>query len=320
MSIQPNTGKLARALQVVLALEVTILVIGLGMACLRGWITPHTWLLGAAGWWLGSRALAVGNNFIKTQWHRSPRVPEHQIGLLGTLRLLWGEYYTTLVVYSFLFPFEAWLVPQAPKAAVEGKGMPIVLVPGFCCNRGYWALFARRLRQAGLGPVYAVSLEPLFGSIEDNAAALAREVSAALAASQSKQVILLGHSMGGLVIRQYLHSGHAHHVAHAICLGSPHHGTVIANGLASLGTDLKQMSLGSRWATEFNQNESAPCPAPITNIVTPHDNIVAPQESCLLHYPNSRNITLPGIGHLEMVLSGPVFECVVSVLRDRGNA
>lgn len=315
MSIQANTGKLARALQVVLALEVAVFVVGLGMASLVGWITPKTWLLAAAGWWLGSRAFAVGNNFIKTHWHRSPRTPEQQIGLLGTLRLLWGEYSTTLVVYTFLFPFEAWLVPQAPKPAGSGTGTPILLVPGFCCNRGYWALFISRLRRAGLGPIYAVSLEPLFGSIEDNATALGREINAVLAASQSERVILLGHSMGGLVIRQYLHSGQAQRVAHAICLGSPHHGTVIANGLANLGTDLKQMSHGSRWAAEFNQNESDPCPVPITNIVTPHDNIVAPQGSCLLNYPNASNIALPGIGHLEMVLSRPVFECVASVLR-----
>ena len=75
------------------------------------------------------------------------------------------------------------------------------------------------------------------------------------------------------------------------------------------------MSHGSSWAEQFNQTEALPCPVPISAIVTPHDNIVAPQASALLHYPNARNVTLPGIGHLEMVISKPVFEATAAELR-----
>jgi pimeloyl-ACP methyl ester carboxylesterase len=316
MTRQPDSGRLARAMQAVLALELGLLGAGLGALWYNGTISGKAWLLIAAGWYLGFRALALAKNFLQTQLSRSPRVPGHQLGPFGTLRLLWGEYWPTLIVYSFLFPFEARLVPLAPKAAAAGSGTPIVLVPGFCCNRGYWALFVRWLRQAGLGPVYAVTLEPLLGSIEANAAALRDFVEAVCAETKSDKVILIGHSMGGLVGRQYLHAGGAARIAQLICLGSPHHGTVIAEGIQGLGENLRQMSPGSAWAAQLNTHERAPCPVPVTSIVTPHDNIVAPQDSALLHYPNARNVILPGVGHLEMPVSRTVFSATLAALQE----
>jgi predicted alpha/beta hydrolase family esterase len=315
MTARARSGRLAFAMQIVLALEVAVLGGVLGAFWYNGVISGQTWLLIAAGWYFGVRALAVAKNFLQTEISRSPREPQHELGLAGTLRLLWGEYYSTLVVYSFLFPFEAWLVPQVPAPAADaGAGTPIVLVPGFCCNRGYWALFVRWFKQAGHGPVYAVTLEPLLGSIEQNAAALKGFVEAVCADAKTDKVILIGHSMGGVVIRSYLHGGGHARIEQAICIGSPHHGTVLANGLAPLGENLRQMSRGSSWIRQFNENEALPCPVPITAIVTPHDNIVAPQDSALLHYPNAHNVSLPGIGHLEMVISRPVFEAAVEAL------
>lgn len=313
---QPAGGRLARALQVMLALELGVLGLGLGALWYYAVISGLTWLLLAAGWYFGTRALAVANNFLKTHLHRSPRAVEHQIGLLKALRLLWGDYYATLIVYSFLFPFEARLVPLAPRQAAKGAGTPIILVPGFCCNRGYWLLFVRWLQQAGLGPVYAVTLEPLLGCIDENAKALGCIVEAICADTKSDKVILIGHSMGGLVSRSYLYAGGHARIAQIICIGSPHQGTVMARDLRRLGKNLSQMCPDSEWVVQLNARQHLPCPVPITSIVTAHDNIVAPQNSALLRYPNARNVILPGIGHLEMVISRPVFEATTAVLRE----
>jgi triacylglycerol lipase len=312
---QPDSGRLAHALQVGLALELGLLGAGLGALWYSGVISGLTWLLIAAGWYFGVRVLAVANNFLKTHLRRSPRATEHQISLMKSLRLYFGDLYATLIVYSFLFPFEAWLVPLAPKQAAKGTGTPIILVPGFCCNRGYWAHFVRWLRQAGLGPVYAVTLEPLLGCIDENAKALGHFVEAVCADTKSDKVILIGHSMGGLVSRSYLYAGGHARIAQIICIGSPHQGTVLANDLRKLGKNLSQMCPDSEWVVQLNARQHLPCPVPITSIVTPHDNIVAPQNSALLRYPNARNISLPGIGHLEMVISRPVFEATASILR-----
>lgn len=312
---QPATGRLARALQIVLLLEILILGPGLGLLWSEGRIAGGTWVALAGGWYFGFRAFAVGKNFWQTWRERTLPQLEHQIGLAATLRMLWGEYYATLIVYSFLFPFERWLVPQAPMAISRGNGMPLILIPGFACNRGYWRRFAGWLKDAGFGPVYAVTLEPVFGCIDEGARRLGERIEAVCAQTGADKVILIGHSMGGVSIRSYLHAGGSHRVAQAVTLGSPHDGTILTKGLSGLGRNLCQMSRGDAWAAALNAHQERDCPVPITAIVSPHDCIVAPQESCYLRYPNARNVVLPGIGHLEMVISRPVFEATVAALR-----
>lgn len=313
---QGDSGTLARALQVVLVLELLILGVGLGLLWSAGRLAGWQWLTLACGWYFGFRALAVAKNFWHTWRARSERAPEHHLGLLATLRLLWGEYYATLIVYSFLFPFESWLMPMAPRGAHPGSGIPLVLVHGFACNRGYWWFFARWLRDAGFGPIYAVSLEPLFGSIDEHARRLGERIEAVCRQTGAAKVVLIGHSMGGLVSRAYLHQDGARRIERIVTLGSPHYGTVLTKGLESLGENVRQMSRGSAWAATLNEHKQRDCPVPISAVITPHDNIVSPQDSCVLRYPNAHNLYTPGVGHLEMVVSRPVFEATLKALRD----
>lgn len=312
--LQPVTGRMARAMQIVLAVEIVAYALGANALMNNGWSAGSA-ILTVLLIYLGLRALATASNFIQTWMARSPKPPEHELGLIGTLRLIWGEYYATVICYSFLFPFEAWLVPLAPKAVQPGSGTPIILVPGFSCNRGYWGAMARYLKRQGYGPIFAVSLEPLLGSMEDNAEHLGRYVEAVCAETGAEKVVLVGHSMGGVVARIYVHEqGGDRRVAKILALGSPHEGTVLAVALQGAGADLKQMAIHSDWSKAFNENQAHPCPVPITAIITPHDNIVSPQSSTHLNYPNAKNVFLPGIGHLEMVISKPVMQAVAAEL------
>ncbi len=217
-TLQPASGRMARAMQVLLIIELTAYSFGAARLMANG-VSVLFALLSMAGIYLALRVVAVGNNFAQTWWARSPKPAEQQLGLFGTLRLFWAEYYATVICYSFLFPFEAWLVPLAPAPVRPGSGTPIILIPGFSCNRGYWGSMARYLHQRGLGPVFAVSLEPLLGSMEANARHLAGFVEAVCARTQSEKVILVGHSMGGVVARIYVHDQDgAHRVAKILAL------------------------------------------------------------------------------------------------------
>lgn len=307
-------GRLARGLQMVLVFDVIVAGVLPLMLCYSGALTGLGALALGLALYLSVRVLAVGKNFYSSYKHRSIPRPEHQLNQMETLRLWWGELWITVVTYSYLFPFES-NVPDAPNPAVEGKGTPIVLVPGFACNRGYWRFFLRFLAKEGFGPVYAVTLEPVLGRIDENAALLADKVEAICRTTDAQKVILIGHSMGGLTIRAYLHEGGAKRIAGVITLGSPHHGTRIAEDVKVLGACLREMCPGSEWAAALNAHEAQPCPVPITAIVTPQDNIVYPQSSAVLRYPNARNRTVKGVGHLEMIVSRPVMKLVASELR-----
>lgn len=307
-------GKLARGLQVLLVLEAMWAGLLPLLLCYAGVLSGIEALAWTLGLYLGARALVVSKNFYSAYRHRSPARPEHRVAGLSALRLWWGEFWITAVTYSYLFPFES-NVPEAPAPAAPGNGTPIVLVPGFACNRGYWRFFIRFLAKQGFGPVYAVTLEPVFGSIEANAGLLAQKVEAICKATGAPKVILIGHSMGGLTIRAWLHHGGVKRIAGIITLGSPHHGTAIARDVKLLGENLREMCPGSEWGAALNAHEAQPCPVPITAIVSPQDNIVFPQNSALLRYPNARNRIMPGIGHLEMIASRPVMQAVAAELR-----
>lgn len=309
-----GTGKLARGLQIAHAVESLWTVVLPLLLFLGGVMSGIEALLLGLGLYLALRVIATTKNYVVSWMHRSPVKPEHQLGLLGNLRLWWGEFWITVVTYTLLFTTES-RVPQAPAVAVPGKGLPIVLVPGFACNRGYWRFYLRFLRKLGVGPVFTVSLEPLFGSIDANAALLGQQVEAVCKATGRPKVILIGHSMGGLTIRSYLHRGGAARVVKAITLGTPHHGTLIAADVKALGEDLRQMCPDSAWGEAMTALEAQPCPVPITSIVTPHDNIVYPQASAWLRYPNAKNVVIPGVAHLEMIASRPVMQAVAAELR-----
>jgi hypothetical protein len=310
-----NTGTLANGLRKAFYVEFGLYGLWI-LLSLKGGDSLLSALCGPFLVWAGIRIVACGKNFLQTELDKSPRTPDEQLNLIQSLRLFWGELWITCLTYSFFFPFEKQFTPTAPKAGLAHQGHPIVLVPGFACNRGYWVLMRKWLAKAGYGKVYAVTLEPVFGSIEANAKNLATQIESICQHSGSDKVILIGHSMAGLTTRVYLHQlNGAERIAKIISLGAPHNGTSIAKGLQKLGKNLEQMQPSSEWSSDFNQATTGePCPVPFVNVVTPHDNIVAPQHSCRLSKTYAKQVVLPGIGHLEMVASKPVLNVILEEL------
>mgnify|MGYP001618077823 CR=1 FL=1 len=314
MTHQPLTGRMARTMQYVWLVE-TLLSASAAALMHRHGFAPSEIVAWLAGWFFGFRALIAADSFRNGERHKSPRKPEHQIGWLRALRLFVAEYWATLLTFGFHFPLERWRLPLAPVAAVAGRKTPIILIHGFICNRGYWKSFARALELANLGPVYAVSLEPLLGSVDEHARRLGEVIEQVCKSTGAPQVTLIGHSMGGLISRAYLHSGGTSRIVRIITLGSPHHGTYGAHPIRKLAVNAQQMCVKSEWLAALNAHESKNCPVPITSLLTPHDNIVYPQSSAVLNYPNARNVYFPGVGHVEMVLSPAVMQAVIAELQ-----
>ncbi len=264
----------------------------------------------------GLRLLMVLGNVIPTEQAKFPRSAVQQVSAWTGLTMLWREWVAALMTYPFLFAFEPWLMPNNPPKGAAHKGLPIVLVPGFFTNRGYLWAWRRHLVRHGYGQVYALSPTPVFESIERNAEHLAQFVQEVLQDTGAERVVLMGHSMGGQVIRLYLHRfGGLQHVAMAIAVGAPFRGTVLAAGKEKLGPILAQLTPANAWAEAFTaEAESAPCPIPFISIWSPHDTIVAPQDTSAVAAHYGRNIEMPGIGHMEMVTSIPVMQHLVAEL------
>ena len=189
--------------------------------------------------------------------------------------------------------------------------IPVLLVHGYLCNHRVWDRLAHKLHQAG-HPVLTIDLEPLFISIDEYAPRLEQAVTQICLLTSSPKVALIGHSMGGLVIRAWMRAYGAERVARVITLGTPHQGTKIewhpqtANG--------KQMHWHSDWLKTLAENETAATRQLIRMALTPQDNIVYPQnEQGLAGVPIT---TFAGLGHLELSQNKKVLQWIVTQLKD----
>ena len=244
------------------------------------------------------RMCITANNFIVTSRHASETPADYRIGLAGGARLFGEEFMATMLHSS-------WFMARAvPRESIHPGSLvpPVLLLHGYGCNCGYWAqltpmLDAERISYA------AVDLEPVLGSIDDYLQSVEQAVASLCTKTNAPKVIIVAHSMGGLVARAYLRTHGAACIAHVFTLGTPHHGTSLAN--MGVGRNAAQMRRSnhpdapeSAWLRQLAASEPAATRALITSFYTHHDNIVAPQTSSAL--PGARNIEFGGVGHVAM--------------------
>ena len=298
---------IARILRWLMLLQV-LAVLGLAYLAMQAWgvASPAMALLLAGAMLLAVRALIVARNFWQSRRLGSPVPAEYQLGAGGAARLFFGELRATLWTSSW-----GMLRPRLHAAdTIAGQGLPVLLVHGYVCNRGYWTKLSRQLAQAGIAHD-GIDLEPIGADIEDFVPQVEQAIEALCARTGSDRVIIVAHSMGGLVARAWLRHYGAARVARIITIGTPHHGTALANLAA--GTNARQMSriddAPSGWLAQLAAGETPETRALITSIYSHHDNIVAPQSSA--HLPGARNIAFGGIGHVALASDARVLRLVL---------
>jgi pimeloyl-ACP methyl ester carboxylesterase len=142
--------------------------------------------------------------------------------------------------------------PDAP--ALDGTRLA-VFVHGLGETDAAWRLHADPQR-----PGYGACLRRDFGyaplelrynsgrHISDNGRELARLLDRLTASAPVDEIVLVGHSMGGLVARSACHYGQlegrawASAVRHVFCLGSPHLGAPLEKGVNALGWALDKLA------------------------------------------------------------------------------
>lgn len=281
------------------------LFMGSSLVARAGW-SPRQAAVLALAWFLGARLLMVLLTFGLALGASSPVPEKLRIGLLGALRMVVGEYVALTVLFTVIQPFERfWLGPDRLARRADGRP-PLLLIHGYQCNRGFWFWLRPKLEAAGW-TVATHSLEPMWADIDSYAEGIATRIDEVLAATGAAQVILVGHSMGGLAIRAYLRRHGAAKVARIVTLGSPHHGSRLAR--LGLGRNARQMEDGSAWLDAL-----APAlPAASVSIYSCHDNYVYPQQACST-LEGARNVAIGGVSHLGMAFSSALRGKLLEVL------
>lgn len=207
--------------------------------------------------------------------------------------------------------FYRLLMPDPPPGP---HGMPILLVHGVLCNAGVWYPFARWLSRRGIGPVYAISYGPPLASIELFAEQVHDRIETILAATGPGQVMVIAHSMGGLVMRTYLRNHGGAKIARLVTVGTPHEGSALA--WLAFGACMGQMRPGNAWLGGLGSPGGDALP-PIVSLWSWHDTMVYPQTSSRAAY--AENVELTGIGHNALLTDRRVFERLATEIgRARG--
>lgn len=275
----------------------------------RGW-TPLEAASLALGSFLGLRLFVTALTF-SLMLANSDAVPERfRIGPVRALRIALEEYAALIALFSVIQPFEAvWLGPDRLGKST-GARPPLLLIHGYQCNRGLWFWLRPRLQAAGW-TVATHNLEPVWGNIDDYAQGIERRIDEVLTATGAARVILIGHSMGGLVLRAYLRRHGRDKVARIVTLGSPHQGTRLAR--LGLGRNARQMRIGSSWLAALARPGAVPLPPDSVSIFTFNDNYVFPQQACST-LEGAANVAISGVSHLGMAFSPVVLEKLLEAL------
>lgn len=257
-----------------------------------------------------TRVAITANSFRLSRRYSGALPNNAHIDFRSTAWLFFDEFSSSMLSSSWTMAFCAFNKRRVNNPA----GLPVLLIHGYGCNSGYWQAMSKALTAARISH-HAMTLEPVFASIDDYLPALHLAIEELLADCASTSAILIGHSMGGLVCRAYLRKHGSAHIAKVITIGTPHHGTALANH--GIGKNVQQMALefradgtaSSLWLRALNAGETAATRALIVSIYSHHDNIIAPQLSCYLD--GATNIAVDGVGHVALARQRWVLQHVV---------
>ncbi len=218
------------------------------------------------------------------------------------------EWLALVTTHSILQPFAPlWNRmmdgPHRDRAGVPYREPVVVLVHGYACNATYWLPQRWQLQRRGIVCPPPPTLEPAFGSIDQQADALARHLEGVRERLPGRPLILVGHSMGGLTIRACRARHGLDDVVQVITLGTPHRGSRIAR----LGwtPNAREMIPGSAWLRSLPPPSGAGAP-PLVTINARHDELVTPLASTSPQDTEKKDYI--GTGHLALGWSGRVCE------------
>ncbi|WP_412480474.1 esterase/lipase family protein [Azonexus sp. IMCC34839] len=257
-------------------------------------------IAGAIGGLLGVRASI---NMVTWMFGMIFASPAPRLGFARTARLMLAEYGAFLLTFVLVIPFERlWM----PADRLPPARQPIVLVHGYGCSRGVWWLLRRRLEKAG-HVVASVSLFPPYTSMGKLVPQLRERIEQVCATTGASQVLLVGHSMGGLIARSYLARHGNERVARLITLATPHAGTELAR--IGFGQNAREMTPGSLWLSDMNAEK---LPVPAIALRNAYDNYVMPQDNQRLD--GARDIEMPAVGHLAMLYDQRIAQMLIDLL------
>jgi triacylglycerol lipase len=211
----------------------------------------------------------------------------------------------------------------AVQSASEKRRGPVILIPGYGGGPDALQALADRLTAEGRDATVLDIPDRNTGDLNASAELLGEAVDTALARTGEESVDVVGYSAGGIVTRLWLADGGAALARRVVTLGSPHHGTTVADigtdvGAASCTLACRQMATDSDVISRLNHDREVPEGVSFVSIWTTQDQTVTPPDSARLQ--GALNMTVQSVcpdarvRHEDLPYVDPVPEMVVAEL------
>jgi triacylglycerol esterase/lipase EstA (alpha/beta hydrolase family) len=174
------------------------------------------------------------------------------------------------------------------QAAVDqNQPGPVLLVPGYGGSTGSLRTLAARLTQAGRDATVVELPGDGTGDLNASAATLGTAAAAAMARTGARSVDLIGYSAGGIVARLWVADGGSNTTRRVVMLGSPNHGTSLADLAGTLATGAcpeacRQLTSDSDVLRRLNSDDETPAGPTWVSIWTTQDQTVTPPDTAQL--------------------------------------
>ena len=179
--------------------------------------------------------------------------------------------------------------PSAPAAepVPQDRPGPVLLVPGYGGGTAALQVLAARLTAAGRDATVVDLPGNGTGDLGASADVLGEAVTEALGRTGRESVDLVGYSAGGLVVRLWVADGNGGDVRRVLTLGSPHHGTSLADLAGEVAPGqcpeaCRQLATDSELLRRLNAGDETPEGPTWVSIWTTRDETVSPPESARL--------------------------------------
>jgi pimeloyl-ACP methyl ester carboxylesterase len=225
--------------------------------------------------------------------------------------LLTGALAQAILILTFP---SAWIGRKRPLPPPDPDARePIVfLVHGLYHNRSAWSFLRRRLARAGYRDVVLFEYSSWKGDFQRIAEELAATVRTIHGRAPRRPLLLVGHSLGGLLCRAAAQRLAELPLSGIITLGSPHQGSRLS--VFALGRLGRALSHRGPLIREIEAGESPPpfpCIAlasPVDNMVLPMDALAPPTDAWRVHW------TEP-VSHVAMLYHPRIHARVLQLIR-----
>jgi pimeloyl-ACP methyl ester carboxylesterase len=220
----------------------------------------------------------------------------------------------SILLVSLLFPLGLLRVLRFPSPSAENGLPPVVLVHGLYHNASGWILYRYWLRHSGFIRVYAFNYSSFGKSFDEILMRLESFVQQVESENPGRPVLMIGHSLGGLICRAFADApANTKRVKAVVTLGSPHRGSKLAAlSLGRLGQSLRYEG------PLFKDLERSGTPAGSHRLAlfSPMDTMVLPFEGLRIHDPAWNQLEVAPVGHLGMLFHRPTARTALEFLRE----